>query len=230
VRAYPDLRGQVDRVYASLQREPQVYTIHDPSDSTRSAVVLLDGDRVMQVLLRALDDPTALSLAPAAIADPASGQAAVDFAARSVLPPRDASWGALLSRACIDDAGSVGTAGLSVESEAAPEFAFVAEDPVLSACAVWGTPTARTRVAGPARAPTLILQGDLDPFTSREFAQEAARTFGDAVVVTLPRVGRVASISNPCVADLRSRFLAHPTTLVRGDCTRSIEPIPFAGM
>jgi DNA-binding SARP family transcriptional activator len=231
-RVYPHLRRRFADVYNHDERSPRTFAVANPFTRTRERVpVLLDGDREVQLTLLALDDPGAPELIPQAFASTAnSGPAVADFAASRLLAPRDASWGALLSRICVDEIGSLGLGGMNLEGQAAPRLAFLADDPVLEACRAWRTAPAASHTAGPGVTPTLILEGDLDPFTSREWAQQVAQSFGRATVVELPHLGRVASSSDPCVLRLRAGFLADPQRRIDADaCPRSIPPVHFAG-
>jgi DNA-binding SARP family transcriptional activator/pimeloyl-ACP methyl ester carboxylesterase len=226
---YPELRRRMSRVEASLEARPQLFAVSDPASHAKVGV-LLDGDRTMLLTLIALDDPSAIALVPAAYAPSADPQADADYAASSLLTPPDSSWGALLSRACVDEGENVGRSGLDVEAHAEPELAFLADDPLLDACSAWSTPGARAPAAGPVRAPVLILQGDLDPFTSRDWGQQAARSLGHATVLVLPHLGNVAVASDACVAAIRDQFLTFPTRPIPANaCVREIAPIRFAG-
>jgi hypothetical protein len=76
----------------------------------------------------------------------------------------------------------------------------------------------------------LILEGTLDPFTSPDWAQATARSFGQAAVVQLPHLGDVSLTGNPCVTNLRSRFLADPEHRVDPRaCYDQIGEIQFSG-
>jgi hypothetical protein len=226
------LRSSYIATYDRLQSAPLAYTTTSPSSDGRKVRVLLDGDRAAQILLLALDNSSdALPLVPVAVVgNESGGQAVVDFGARNLVLPVDASWGALFSRTCIDDIPSVGQSGLRVEAEAEPRLAFIDDDPLLDVCTVWHTQPAAPHAPAPASTPTLVLQGDLDPFTSRDWADQAARAFVHASIVLLPHFGKVDSIGARCVAALRQQFLAEPTRRVSPEpCVRSIPPIRFAG-
>jgi pimeloyl-ACP methyl ester carboxylesterase len=220
----------IDR-FNRLERAPQTYRSANPYSAAHEPVrILLDGDRAMQLALLALDNPSAMPLIPAAVASATSGRAVADFAANQLILSKDTSWGALLSRVCIDEIASVGRGGLSLEAQAEPELAFLADDPLLDVCGTWKTGVAPTRAPGPGTTPTLILEGELDPFTSREWAQQTAASFGHATVVQLPHLGNVASSGDPCITELRAGFLANPQQHIPvAACARSIPPIHFAG-
>jgi pimeloyl-ACP methyl ester carboxylesterase len=227
---YPSLRRTFIATYARLQSAPAAYTITSPTGDGRKVRVLLDGDRVAQILLFALDTPDAPALVPVALNDSESAQAVADFGARTLVFPAEASWGALFSRTCIDDAPSVGQDGLKVEAESEPQLAFVADDPLLDVCTVWSAKPPVARAPAPASTPTLVLQGDLDPFTSRAWADQAARAFVRASIVLLPHFGKVDSVAARCVTEMRQQFLAEPTRRIAAEpCVRSIPPIRFAG-
>jgi DNA-binding SARP family transcriptional activator/pimeloyl-ACP methyl ester carboxylesterase len=227
--AYPDLAGRLRAAYARNEAAPVEFTTADPNNPGAPPItVRLDGGRTMELALYALADPDALPLLAAAIADPQSSQAAVEFGAHYLTFPEDASWGALLSRVCTNEISTVAREGLSVEAAAAPQLGFLVSDPLLDVCETWGTPPRRSHVPSPSETPTLMLQGDLDPFTSPDWAEATVRTFGDARVVQLPHLGNVAVTGNACVTRLRLRFLDEPRRRIDPHaCSGEISPIHF---
>lgn len=182
----------------------------------------------MQLVLDALSGGAA-GLVPAAIAT-RDGQAAAQDAVYDLTSP-DVAWGALLSRDCGSEVRTVSAAALRVEANAAPRLAFLADDPILTLCAGWTTSPAHTIAPGPVTAPTLIVIGALDPFTSSSWAQQTARSFGHATVVELPHSGNVSSTTDSCVSRIRTDFLAHPLRPDPPDtCAHAIPSIRFAGV
>ena len=219
-RTYPHLRQQLQTLYDLDNAKPLSFVEDDPWTTNRVRIpVLLDGYRVIELVLNALDRGAA-GLVPAAIATKNAG-AAAQFAASQLTVPDDASWGALLSWNCIDLIGSVSFEGLSIEAKAAPQLAFLADDPFLDLCKTWKTPPTCSSAPGPAGTPTLILIGALDPYTSLDWAQQTAVSFGHATIVQLPHTGALYSSSDPCVQRLRRNFLDDPTRPVPTDsCAR----------
>jgi hypothetical protein len=228
---YRDLRGRLDEAYTRAQSTPVTYATANPSSRSAPPVqVLLDGDRVMQIALNALDEPNALPLVAAAIADPQSGQSVVDFGVSSLVFPDDASWGALLSRICIDEIGTVAREGLRVEARAEPELAVLVDDPRVNACGVWKTSPQSAHAPSPAGTPTLVLEGMLDPFTSLDWADKTAHSFGRATILALPHLGRVAASGDACITRVRLEFLDNPTAPIDSTaCRHEITAIQFAG-
>ena len=228
---YGDLRAHLDAMYARGQSTPVTYTATNPWSGAASPVrVLLDGDRSMQIALNALDEPDALPLVAAAIADPQGGQSAVDFGVKSLVFPDDTSWGALLSGICIDEMGTLAREGLRVEASAEPKLAVLVDDPRLDACGVWKTSPQSAHAPSPAGTPTLVLEGELDPFTSSGWAEQTAHSFGRATIVALPHLGRVAASGDACITRVRLEFLDNPTAAVDAtSCRHEIAPIQFTG-
>jgi DNA-binding SARP family transcriptional activator/pimeloyl-ACP methyl ester carboxylesterase len=228
---YPNLPDQLHAAYTRNRANAVTYITADPRGPDRPPIpVLLDGDRAVQIATLALDDPAALPLVAAALAAPTSGQAAVDYGTSHLVAPDDASWGALLSTLCIDEYPSLAREGLTVEGGASPEFGFVGADPLLDSCPIWRTSATHPAIPSPVATPTLILEGTLDPFTSPDWAQATARSFGQATVVQLPHLGDVSLTGNPCVTNLRSRFLADPEHRVDPRaCYDQIGEIQFSG-
>jgi pimeloyl-ACP methyl ester carboxylesterase len=227
--AYPDLRQQILETHRRNQATPETFIEDNPWGPNPPRVeVLLDGDRTLQLVLRALGNG-AMGLVPAAIATRDSRTAA-GFASYTLVSPDQASWGALLSRDCMTTVGRVSAEALSIEAKVSPHLAFLADDPILSLCAAWKTRPARTRAPGPVGTPTLIVVGALDPFTSPGWAEQTATSFGHATVVELPHTASADSSPAPCIGRVRSAFLADPRRPIRADaCAREIPPVRFAG-
>ncbi|MDQ1456189.1 MAG: hypothetical protein QOH28_1809, partial [Actinomycetota bacterium] len=228
-RVYPRLRQQIEDLYIADQAAPPVFVEDNPWANTPTRIpVLLDGDRIFGLVLAALNQGNA-GLIPAAIATK-NGEAAAQAAAAALTTPDDTSWGALLSRNCIDLIGSVSFDGLNIEAKATPELDFLANDPLLPLCAAWHTPPTRTFAPGPAGTPTLIIIGALDPNTSLDWAHQTAASFGHATVIQLPHTGAVDSTVDPCDQRLRNDFLADPTRPIPADsCAHAIAPVTFTG-
>jgi hypothetical protein len=214
-RAYPRLRQRLIDVYNRLERTPVRFTVANPTGTGKPAEILIDGDRAMQLAVLALEEPDSAALIPEALTSATSGRAVAEFGADQLILVRDASWGALISRVCIDEIGSVGLGGIELEAQAAPRLAYLADDPLLDVCSVWKTPPTTSYAPPPGNTPTLILEGELEPFTSRSWAQDVARAFGRAQVVQLPHLGQVATSSK--------------RTISPDACAREIPPIHFAG-
>jgi pimeloyl-ACP methyl ester carboxylesterase len=228
-RRYPRLRQSIGDTYESYRKAPKAFDESSPFDGPPTRFrVLVDGDRLMQIVLEALNRGAA-GLVPAALATK-NIRAAAGFAVNTFAVPTDASWGARFSRDCIDLTPSVSPEGLSVEAQAAPNLAFLAADPMFDVCRVWGTPPRRTVAPGPTATPTLILVGSLDPFTSLDWAQQTAASFGHATVVQFPHTGAVDASVNPCVSALRRGFLDDPTRAISANaCSRAVAPVTFTG-
>ncbi len=230
-RTYPDLRQRLIATFNRLERKPVTFTVADPYKPAHGRLpVRIDGDRAMELLMQALETPDAAQLVPEAITSPTSGPVVAEFAADHLIEPYDASWGALLSRVCIDEIASVGVGGLNLEAQADPLLAFMADDPLLEVCGAWRTPPTQTVALAPVGTPTLVLEGELDPFTAHDWAQNVAQDFGHATVVELPHLGQVATSGNDCVLGLRAEFLANPLRPLPADvCARELPPLHFVG-
>jgi DNA-binding SARP family transcriptional activator/pimeloyl-ACP methyl ester carboxylesterase len=226
--AYPHLHQQLVDLFRDNQASPQTFVEKNPFGSTPARLSLvLDGDRMMRLVLDALTSGAA-GLLPAALATRDSEAAAQD--ALYDLTSPDVSWGAILSRECGSEIRTVSAAALSVEAKAAPNLAFLAADPTLHLCAHWTTAPRNTVAPGPVTAPTLIVFGALDPFTSPSWAQETARSFGTATIVELPHSGNAATTPDPCAVRIRSEFLAHPRRALPTDaCAHATAAVHFVG-
>jgi pimeloyl-ACP methyl ester carboxylesterase len=232
---YPHLRQDMLDVFGSLQGTPDTFVEKNPFGAVPAQFrVVLDGDRVMQLIVSAMEGGNA-GIIPAALT-PGSGTAegAANDALFTLTSP-DVAWGALLSVYCSSEARTVSAAGLDSEAGAAPDLAYLANDPILRMCTHWITgPTNAldtTIEPGPVVAPTLIMIGGLDPSTSTAWAQQTARGFTHSRIVVLPRTGSLSfTAPEPCANHIRATFIAYPRQTGPTDtCQTDIPPLHFTG-
>lgn len=97
---------------------------------------------------------------------------------------------------------------------------------MLATCQTWNVPAADAVSRRPVVSdrPVLLLSGEFDSGTPREYAEEAARTLSHATSVVLPGLGHTSGYFTPCGQQLRQRFLDAPDAPLGATCPRT----PFA--
>jgi hypothetical protein len=124
--------------------------------------------------------------------------------------------GAYFTIACNDginwgQSNEVATSDLDVNAGHLWEFPPCQDWPVFPVTAV-----GRDRVSS--SVPTLILAGELDPLTPREYALVAAATLSRAHVFVLPMVGHGVLWTQPCASTIVEAFLDQPTARPHVTC------------
>lgn len=127
----------------------------------------------------------------------------------------DISFGQYLSVICSDDqiatSATATTAAALVRPAFAPYLGSTAK--LLAACAAWPYLKRETHsfsLVGSV-VPTLLLSGEVDPLTSRQWAMQVASALPNSTLISVPGVGHdVAASGLPCVTAALSAFLAKP--------------------
>ena len=99
-----------------------------------------------------------------------------------------------------------------------------------AACRRWpsGTLDLAEREPVVSDVPTLILVGEFDPVTPREYAEMAASTLSNAQIIEFPGVGHAVVPSGNCPFVSTLRFLRDPTLPLPTDCVQQeYGPIVF---
>lgn len=144
-------------------------------------------------------------------------------------PTNTISVGAYLSVLCSDVVPFIDRTALT--SLAAEDDNFVsvfAEAPWIDACDAWKVPPSDTRVASPVvtDVPTLLLLGRFDPFGSPAVVRPATSGLSQSWVVIDPAAGR-NTLADACFQDLRTLWLADPTSPPDASCVKEMAPLPF---
>jgi hypothetical protein len=158
------------------------------------------------------------------------------YAAYHASWPDSFPFAAQFDRYCIDQAPHASQLLRQASVDATPMFRSVALDAGSDGCASWklaGSSHPPIGADPPAMraVPTLILSPDLSPSSSTQWADDTARSFGQATIVPLPHLTERSILDGPpCLGRLRVQFLEHPTAaLDPRACIASIPRIPFSG-
>jgi len=231
-RVHPDLQASLAQLYSTLQANPATIPVTDPTDPTKPPIpLLLDGDGIVREAVIGLQDPFAVPLL-ASVLDPPQLSIAAQYEATAIRSAQDLSTTIL--RPCIDTASKVNRLQLQAEADAAPMYSSLQPPYQIEICmAITQRLRAQPTVlpSTPPGVPTLILGGELNSGSSRQWAEDTARSFGNATVVMVPNL-TIDPIGNgpPCVAQLRLDFLRHPQQRPHAQaCIASIPPVQFAG-
>lgn len=225
---FPDVRGDLDSLYASMNDEPYGFDFAFPDGQTRR--LQLTGDDAVAGLFNALYETTLIPQLPAAIHDIATGgRTIIPLIAEDGIPfVNDTSEGAFLSYECADNAGHVDAAKVR-ELRAEPGQGgllllvgwniFCDRWPVAPLPASFGRPVTSD-------IPTLVISGEYDPITPPGNSKATAESLEDAVYVSVPRGGHGPGLDTPCTTDVFTRFWDEGTA-VDTSCVAAIVPTPF---
>ena len=216
---YPDLAERYRAGHAAHAAAPTLVAADNPDVGKPPVSVLLDGPRSAQALSQALRSPDTYSLIPAAIAqtaDAAIAAQAVKFDQADI--ESDFTWGADLSYVCSYDLRTFDPNGTALSAQTAPAFDVSDVARRTSWCTAWNVPAVPDQVfATPASpVPALLFRGDLSPTADPGWIHTVARGFPNSSTLVFPTLGgQMATSAPPCLADLRRKFLAHPTTKLK---------------
>lgn len=144
-------------------------------------------------------------------------------------PTNTVSVGAYLSILCGDMAQFIDRSSLTTLAGADDTFSSVfAQSPWLDACDGWNVPPSDASVASPVSSdvPTLILLGRFDPFGAPAVVRPATTGLSQSWVVIDPVAGR-NTLADACFQDLRTLWLADPTSPPDASCVKEMTPLPF---
>ncbi len=232
--AFPNLRGDLDRVLERLDAGPVQARLRDPRTGRAVELTITRADFVTS--LRGLLYGTAsASLIPFVLHAAAEG----DFSPLLAQHLETISWststmslGMMMSVLCSEDVPRIS------EDEARREATATIWgrseiDEWRRRCALWPRgplPALDDERDRAFRAPTLILSGDLDPVTPPRWGEAMKAHFPGALHVTVPGTGHNTSTIG-CVPDLIARFLEtggiSGVSGLDSSCVKSVRRPPF---
>jgi class 3 adenylate cyclase len=229
--AYPDLTALYRSDWKQLTAHPQTVVAADPDGQQRA--YLVNGDSLARALAVTIGLPGNARLVAAAIAaTPLNIIAAYGLGFDQHLYQRDYPSAVILSTYCSYDLYTLGLGAAGLSARTRPELSGVYDNSFSTACASWPVPKAPARVfdSVASAVPTLIVDGELYPFTSTRWTSSLQGGFPNAHTMVFATLG--TSLLNegapPCLNDLRRQFLADPTARIDTDaCTRQSPPIDF---
>ena len=144
-------------------------------------------------------------------------------------PTNTISVGAYLSILCGEIAPFVDRSALTrLAGGDEPFISVFAKSPWLDACDAWDVQPSDASVASPVSSdvPTLILLGRFDPFGAPAVMRQATAGLSRSWVVIDPAAGR-NTLADACFQDLRTLWLADPTSPPDTSCVKDMTPLPF---
>jgi pimeloyl-ACP methyl ester carboxylesterase len=245
-RRFPDLEQAFEAASTALDEQP--LSLRSQADGAGESVdVHLDGSMFLRgirtllagegdvvegatpaVVYAALDGNT--SLVRQYLTDDLVSQQAYCLGYGVVCDPTNTiSVGAYLSVLCSDIAPFIDRSALTTLAGADDTFSSVfAQSPWFDACDAWKVPPSDTGVASPVitDVPTLLLLGRFDPFGSPAVVRPATTGLSQSWVVIDPAAGR-NTLADACFQDLRTLWLADPTSPPDVSCVKQMTPLPF---
>lgn len=235
--AFPQARAEFTRLVNDLAEWPRSISVKDPA-SGRTAVVVVDGYKLANLVVRASSDPELRTQIPEIIHDLATGggSKAATALLPSDLPGGLFGYGLQLGVQCREYVPRTSQDKMVADGEEAlPDFprsvlSLLPQTPyVFSDCEVWDVPRAPDRVYEPARSdvPVLLVSGALDGITPPGNADIAASTLPRSRQVVLPGAGHAVFHSSPaCFRTIMTGFLDHPSD-VDTTCLQAERVAPF---
>lgn len=223
----PDLRSAFERVVDRANANPLVVRIEDPQGEPRP--VILDGARLIEVLLNSFYDPRQIEELPSVIAALDRGDLAplrpLVQSAMEIYVAHGFSHGVFLSVECHDDYPFNPPEAVAQASLDVPLFRKYALSALtLAACPSWpsGTAPSDEPVGPEISVPTLMLSGDLDPVTGPERASVAASQLRYASDIRFPGIGHGVLNASECANEIVGSFLDDPMIEPAASCVLTL--------
>lgn len=235
--AYPDLKQTLFDTVERLNANPVPITVTSPLDG-ETYDILLTGDKVVGNLVTFLYLTEIIPVLPKAIVDVANGNydLMTRLSALEVLLVNATSRGMLFSVLCAEDLIGVTPADyLDVLAQVPPELQGQ-EDPedvieygFFGICENWPVDQADPSVKEPVVSdiPTVLLEGELDPVTPAEYAEQVAETLSNSFLYVFPGVGHTVLVSSRCAQDIALDFIDDPTQEPDASCIAEMTGVAF---
>lgn len=230
--AHPDLRAEIEALFAELAREPQSFEV-PRSQLVPSGVFTTNAEDAAVTLHQLLYGREQFAVLPLFVSElrsrnPAFGRALMDaITARATRIAR----GGNLAVECYERGPFASLARARALVADAPGLArdlsyFEADYAI---CAEWSANHAPASQAEAVASdvPALVLAGDWDPITPPAHGELTASTLGHVQRFLFPYVGHGAHFSGECGAQLVARFIDDPSTPLDGRCAALIEAPRF---
>jgi len=226
---YPSLEPSLFQTIAWLDEHPLPVTVDDPRDGT-PVKVLVTGQTLIELTRYSLAFSDARYMLPVLL----DGVAAVD---PGVLKPvmtnmvssalglglgDDFSVGKYYAVECTEEIPFNDPQAVHKDDMAHRRFAgFAYQLEDMASCTSWssGTPDPSLKAPITSAIPTLILSGEMDPITPREFAEVADRRLENGHLVEVLGVGHSTLTTAQCAATTAAGFLNNPGAPVAEHCS-----------
>ena len=224
--AYPDLRGRLVRGLEKLSEEPVIVEISN-MQGFEPLHVQVDHRTYLSVLRGEMYHIARLPNLATLISGVAQGEywrlkQHIENSAYGHFPG-SYTMGANLAVGCNDDAGITRGEPVEVDSPLNPYLRdYVTWYDDYAFCDFWPSdPKTQNRDTVISDVPSLILAGGLDPATTVEHAEVAARTLSNSYLFVFPAYGHVQLRSNRCAWEIFFAFLDDPTVRPDPACMAS---------
>jgi pimeloyl-ACP methyl ester carboxylesterase len=221
--AYPQVAASLDKLVARLDATPIPVAVD--GDDGRRDFFLLDGDRLLEVLIDAFYDWDAIAGLPRLIHEAANGNDDRLKSAASTyfsgLLDHTISDGLGLSVTCREEYPFEQGAPVAAAIRAHPRFAHLIQtDSTLAACPIWGVGRSPVIESQPVTSdvPALLLAGDYDVVTPPYWAEAAVRHLAHGHLVKFPGIGHGILASDTCADAVVAAFLKAPRDEPKPSC------------
>jgi len=225
---YPSLEPALFQTIDWLNMHPLPVTVADPRDGT-PVKVLVTGETLIELTRYSLAFGDARYMLPVlldgvAAVDPGILQPVVTNMVQSALGLGlgDISIGKYYAVECNEEIPFNDPEAVRKDAMAHRRFAgFAYQLDDMASCSSWtqGTPDPAVKAPIESAIPTLILSGELDPITPREFADVAERRLKNGHLLEVRGVGHSTLTSSQCAIDATAAFLNNPGAAVADHCT-----------
>ena len=215
---YPHLESTLYALIAQLNAHPETLQAQDPYTG-KGYTVVLNGQRLVSLLVLSLYQTDLLAKIPAAISTARRGDTTLlsQFVNEVWFTEDAISRGMWYSVECSEDAPFITPQDVDA-AEQALSPPLRAADPYnmqgrLSVCQFWDVTAlpATQKQAVTSAIPTLILEGEYDPVTPPSNGELAAKTLSHSYFLLFPGIGHGVMFTGPCPYQIGLAFLADPT-------------------
>ncbi|MFN2188789.1 MAG: alpha/beta fold hydrolase, partial [Candidatus Promineifilaceae bacterium] len=235
--AYPDLQQTLFDTIDRLNADPVPIEITNPLDG-QSYNAWLTGDSVYGNLLLFLYITDILPVLPQAIHDVANEDYALmtQLSSTSLLLFDTLSRGMEYSVFCAEDLIGVTPEEFLEQRLEVPRQLAGIEDPedtieygFFGICENWPVDEADPVVKEPVVSdiPTILLEGEFDPVTPLQYAEEVAQYLSSSYVYEFPGVGHNVLIASSCARHIADQFMDNPSAEPDSSCINAMPGVVF---
>lgn len=225
--AYPEVRADIAAAVQRHARAPIVVAVRDP-DSGLIIPLLVDGEVLRAMFESAIYDPALLAALPAIAHRARTGETErFESLLLNHLSLMRSDGSGFLARYIFDCSELTPYAGKSLGDGTTQSTIRPDDDDPL--CQYIAVAAVEPELVSPvsSEVPTLLLSGELDWATPPPWADAAARTLPNGIVVRLPGLGHAMATEDACVDRLIAAFLEAPGKNVHPSCLDHLVPPPF---
>jgi pimeloyl-ACP methyl ester carboxylesterase len=223
--AYPNLAQTFNAVLTNLNVQPAHVTVTNPFTSV-SEEVMLDGAGFALQLFEVSSVTWFVGDLPYIIAAAHDGnlQPFLETVSPSLYYWASIDYGQRYSVLCETEILFTSELNTSSMAESLPapirEGITAKVEADLQLCRAWGMFPATTLEIAPVTSdiPTLLLSGELDPFTPPVFAEYAARTLSTSYRFSFPGIAHGAATASPCALSILDAFILDPNAPPADSC------------